>query len=212
MEKAFTLIELLIVVAIIGLLAAIAIPNFLSAQIRAKASRVKADHRTIATALEMYSVDNNLYPPEGNSNKNPVSVAYGHQSLIRLTTPIKYLSSLKSLADPFIGKRTEYAEGGWYSVGKWAYDYADYSTWADIRINELDHDPLYFRGWGLMSTGPDCVHQGGLWGPYLLRLDPVSKLDNVLGTIYDPTNGTVSRGEIVTIGGQVPPKAAEIYK
>ncbi len=63
MKKAFTLIELLIVVAIIAILAAIAVPNFLEAQTRAKISRVQSDQRTYATALETYYIDNNSYPP-----------------------------------------------------------------------------------------------------------------------------------------------------
>ena len=61
---AFTLIELLIVVAIIAILAAIAVPNFLEASIRSKTSRAKADMRSIATALESYIVDYNEYPPK----------------------------------------------------------------------------------------------------------------------------------------------------
>ena len=59
--KGFTLIELLIVVAIIGIIAAIAIPNLLNAIQRGKQKRSMGDLRTVATANEAYSIDNNLY-------------------------------------------------------------------------------------------------------------------------------------------------------
>ena len=65
-KKAFTLIELLIVVAIIAILAAIAVPNFREAQVRAKVSRAKSDMRSLVTAIEAYRVDTNHYPPDGN--------------------------------------------------------------------------------------------------------------------------------------------------
>ena len=60
--KGFTLIELLIVVAIIGIIAAIAIPNLLNAIDRGKQKRTMADLRSIGTAVESYAVDNNVYP------------------------------------------------------------------------------------------------------------------------------------------------------
>ena len=60
--KGFTLIELLIVVAIIGIIAAIAIPNLLNAIDRGKQKRTMADLRSIGTAVESYSIDNNVYP------------------------------------------------------------------------------------------------------------------------------------------------------
>nr|HPO09960.1 prepilin-type N-terminal cleavage/methylation domain-containing protein [bacterium] len=59
----FTLIELLIVVAIIGILAAVAVPNFLNAQMKARVVRAYADMRNIETALETYRLESNNYPP-----------------------------------------------------------------------------------------------------------------------------------------------------
>src|SRR5690349_23058161 len=94
--RAFTLIELLIVVAIIAILAAIAVPNFLEAQTRAKISRAKADMRTVTTGLETYRIDQNIYPKSNiyswalsfGASSNPQLIA----TLERLTTPIAYLN------------------------------------------------------------------------------------------------------------------------
>jgi len=58
----FTLIELLIVVAIIGIIAAIAIPNLLNAIDRGKQKRTMADMKSIGTAVESYAIDTNFYP------------------------------------------------------------------------------------------------------------------------------------------------------
>ncbi|HKY31911.1 MAG TPA: prepilin-type N-terminal cleavage/methylation domain-containing protein [Candidatus Polarisedimenticolia bacterium] len=61
-QTGFTLIELLIVVAIIGIIAAIAIPNLLNAIDRGKQKRSMADMRSLGTACESYAVDTNFYP------------------------------------------------------------------------------------------------------------------------------------------------------
>ena len=61
-RKGFTLIELLIVVAIIGILAAIAIPQFSAYRAKAYNSAATSDLKNTKTALESYFADNQYYP------------------------------------------------------------------------------------------------------------------------------------------------------
>ncbi len=60
-EKGFTLIELMIVIAIIGILAAIAIPQFSAYRTKSYNSAAQSDVRNLATAQEAYYVDNSTY-------------------------------------------------------------------------------------------------------------------------------------------------------
>jgi prepilin-type N-terminal cleavage/methylation domain-containing protein len=190
---AFTLIELLIVVAIIAILAAIAIPNMLEAQTRAKVARVKADLRTIAGAIEMYQVDVNRCPSYHYVVNSHSSVGFSFHiggTVISLqnsppfhgpnpvTSPIAYLTSFPK--DPY-GTRVpgEVDEAADYYFVNW--DYA---------IEMIPGNPFFvalrqLQGtWRLHSPGPD---RGG----------PDTYDMGGLQRVYDPTNGTVSVGDVI---------------
>lgn len=61
-SKGFTLVELMIVVAIIGILAAITIPNFMSYRDKAKGAEAKSNLREIKTVMEMLVIDTGEWP------------------------------------------------------------------------------------------------------------------------------------------------------
>lgn len=220
--KAFTLIELLIVVAIIAILAAIAVPNFLEAQTRAKTSRVKNDHRAIATALETYYLDNNVYPEQGEpTSTTPPTITdpsrvYGREGqkaiAFRLSTPIAYLTSTEGVfKDPFFsgfGKASAvndtrfYNYSGDYGVGR-TYDASQDGSVADFLI--LSAELRNTNGYHLRSRGPDTDYErrSDGWAD-LIRYrgapgqGPTG--NGGLDSVYDATNGTNSSGDVPRFG------------
>lgn len=170
-KTAFTLIELLIVVAIIAILAAIAVPNFLEAQVRSKVSRNLSDFRTMATAIESYRVDHNRYMAGWPAQTY-------EEALNWLTTPVSYLTSIPN--DPFRDEQR--------SLGlPYVYDNLE-DTPAEINMKPAIINAFFpFMSkntiWYLTGVGPDGVYEA-------------ASLANAPYKQYDPTNGTVSQGDI----------------
>ena len=202
--RAFTLIELLIVVAIIAILAAIAVPNFLEAQTRAKVSRVKSDMRSTATAMEVYFIDSNRYPPDfqfGGGTPDKRSII---NRLSPLTTPVAYITSVFEDAFAVNGVPANLPQSAGYCVPfgvgnqlvrPFPFDYA-YRTKPDGTDEEVEFPGIWSQRiatgqssvlWALCSVGPDN------YPTQLGDTDP----RNVK---YDPTNGTVSAGGIFCLG------------
>ena len=81
LTKGFTLIELMIVVAIIGILAAIAIPNFVKFQCRSKQSEAKGNLKSLYVSQEAYRAENDSYAPvtavsQGNASTVTNSIGF----------------------------------------------------------------------------------------------------------------------------------------
>ena len=79
-ERGFTLIEVMIVVAIIAILAAILIPNVVNARAQAQTSACESNLRAIATAAELYYADNNSYPQQAGNVQDILGSASGGTS------------------------------------------------------------------------------------------------------------------------------------
>jgi prepilin-type N-terminal cleavage/methylation domain-containing protein len=202
----FTLIELLIVVAIIAILAAIAVPNFLEAQVRAKVSRVRADIRTVATALESYAVDNNKVPTMRHRAAGPRPVfdfvsppgstarSWPQATIpIELTTPIAYMSSL--LDDPFrvLGIVRKNSNGTVIDSNIVIASDPTTRNYIYHNIYELVNDTVSYPGYGFDQLD---LREYGTWR--LISVGPDREFYGSIGRrVYDPTNGTVSLGDLI---------------
>jgi type II secretory pathway pseudopilin PulG len=169
-----TLLELLLCGLLLAVLAALLIPSVQDAQTRAKVANVQAGMAAMAPAMEMYRIDNGIYPPTFYPQ--------------RLTSPIAYLTSVPHDVFETVDQRQPiqarnpghryFILGGPEVTRYLAADYYSYNhPFFSDRSGEGRLAPV---GWMLKSVGPNDIDD------WTIR--------------YDPTNGLISRGDLARFG------------
>jgi len=193
-HNGFSLRELFVVLVVVSILAVIAVPAYIQAQVRAKIVTVCQDNQSLHNALLMYNADNSVYPV---GTYEPLPVATGHVGLPRgaaalsapgsqyprmmtvqqrntgyrlvvLTTPHPYLVRLPN--DPF-----------------------------QIDVPLYDRKYMYYRPKLLRHGWMEAQNYQRIWPTKFETVGsgPDRVLDsNVDGPDYDPTNGLFSKGDM----------------
>lgn len=214
--KGFSLIELLIVIAIISIITAIVVPNLMSANIRAKVSGVKADMGSLAIALEDYKVDYGEYPKDsrfsrstsyasdiiaeaeqafdgegGTDSDGNDAIGLGYLVYPKAGFEPTYLKRIAG--DPFNNSGKEDWNG---TSGAHNYHYSYYTgkwdsdTRTSVNCTSSDDSPQY---WALISWGPD--KDKDITSYVNARAAVISGTKR-----YDSDSGITSDGDIVIIG------------
>ncbi|HPM62820.1 MAG TPA: prepilin-type N-terminal cleavage/methylation domain-containing protein [Methanoregulaceae archaeon] len=221
-RRAFTLIELLIVVSIIGIIAAIAVPNFMDARTRALIANGYADMNAIKTSTSAFMLDNNVmlvdfYDDDTEMGikriierfnnvglpENPSSWRSAKDILLPLTSPISYLSKIPRAPFPQL-----YYHNNYNLDMPLTENIAQFEYW--------DNDPLINAGIKSMTSDYDPSKidalVGGSFpeGSFLVMCCGPSKEDWANGAPsawhyrvlpYDTSNGLYSRGVLFTCSG-----------
>lgn len=204
MARGFTLLELLTVMAILGILATIALPQFQRARTRALVTAAKQDISTLANAAQLFSMDTGYFP---------FSIQYDSiDDLLVLTRGAVYISTT-NYPDPFQKPivldelETQFSDFGTNQRGSKSKHGFVYVNYRDFLTPALPK----FNGIGIYSIGPDRQDS---W----LSLYPLPDItqksirrsmlqvygDNALQpvTIYNPTNGIISNGDFGAFRGE----------
>ncbi len=202
--KAFTLIELLIVIAIILILISIALPNFLAAQVRAKVTHVNTELRTYAIGLDAYHLDWQKYPLLKSGWHYDAMLG-----LMPLSSPVPYIKT-SNFEDPF--KSAGNLLQGWTPEYAYHYVWAYYKWTGDGGKKQGFPTRTFGDHWpGVPNLDAACVWSLGPYSimksihvvpEWALAMWVNREYGRSHDQIYSPTNGTVSEGGIIRYVGE----------
>jgi len=208
-EGSYALVELLIVIAIIIVVTAIAVPNVISANIKAKVKGIKSEMGSIAIALEDYRVDEGDYPIEPGSSGYDV-IAKKDKAFDRHSRAIGLgkLVFPKGASDPVYLYRipgdpfNDRGEEEWNGTSGAHNNHYCYFTgeWDPDTKTRIDSNTKA-EYWALVSYGPDKDQDIDSYTKAWNAVDSNAPDHNTYkNLVYNPDNGITSSGDIVIIG------------
>jgi type II secretory pathway pseudopilin PulG len=217
----FTLVEMVIVVVVTVILLVVAVGRFGNAERYAKLARVQLGQRSLATAVESYSIDWAGYPLSAYPTKNAAAGEMTFRAFAILTTPVAYVTYIE--VDEYAERAARGKSNGWRNGSQDPFIF-----YSGNALDTSASQPTSLRNfWILVSVGPDGRNDMSVDGtdpvaapdpvrtPY--SLDPcdiavmlkggttvqaptsVRAADGGAWTdvAYDPSNGTYSKGDIL---------------